>query len=114
MGIHIKILKMRVLIVLSCFLAVAFSMPKSGNQLTCDICVDLMTDLDAFITSDTTEDQIVEYVDQLCAAIGQLIDGFEATCHIIVISQLPNLIDDFVNDNLDPVKVCTENFQACP
>merc|ERR1712013_704193 len=25
------------------------------NQLTCDICTDIMTDLDNFITSDTTE-----------------------------------------------------------
>ena len=45
------------------------------------------------------------YFCQLCAAIGQLITGFEATCHFIVISQLPHLIDDFVNNNLDPVKV---------
>ena len=35
------------------------------NELTCDICVDVMTDLDEFITSDTTEEEIVNFVKQV-------------------------------------------------
>ena len=51
------------LIVLSCLIAGAFCAPK--NDLTCSICVDIVTDLDNFITSDTTEQQIVEFVEQV-------------------------------------------------
>ena len=35
------------------------------NLLTCDICLDVVTDIDNFITSDTTEQQIVEYVEEV-------------------------------------------------
>ena len=38
---------------------------KGGNALTCAICIDLVTDIDEFLTSDTTEDQIVQFVEQV-------------------------------------------------
>ena len=38
---------------------------KDGNALTCAICIDLVTDIDEFLTSDTTEDQIVQFVEQV-------------------------------------------------
>ena len=46
---------------LSALVATSFAVPKSRNELTCSICIDIITDLDNFITSDTTEDQIVAY-----------------------------------------------------
>ena len=52
-----------VLALLSCLLASTLSAPK--NDLTCSICVDIVTDIDNFITSDTTEQQIVEFVEQV-------------------------------------------------
>ena len=36
-----------------------------GNQLTCDICVDIMVDIDEFITSETTEAEIIAFVQQV-------------------------------------------------
>ena len=38
---------------------------QNENALTCAICIDLVTDIDEFLTSDTTEDQIVQFVEQV-------------------------------------------------
>merc|ERR1712142_1416862 len=103
---------MKVLILVACLAAVAFAQPR--NQLTCDICTDIMTDLDNFITSDTTEQEIIDFVKEICHALGQLISGFEATCNLLVTSQLPAIIEGFVNDNMDPTQVCTDLLGACP
>ena len=51
---------------------------------------------------------------QICAALGAIIDGFEATCNLLVATQLPAIIEGFVNDNMDPTSVCTDLFGACP
>ena len=67
------------LILLASLLASVSSIPKvliqekdskklisqDGNALTCAICIDLVTDIDEFLTSDTTEDQIVQFVEQV-------------------------------------------------
>ena len=51
---------------------------------------------------------------QICSALGAIIDGFEATCNLLVTSQLPAIIEGFVNDNLNPTQVCTDIMGACP
>merc|ERR1712006_23894 len=95
------------LFLLTCILASVSSKPKDGNALTCAICIDLVTDIDEFLTSDTTEDQIVQFVEQLCKALGTILPDFEATCNALVESQLPAIIDGLVNDNLNPQEICT-------
>ena len=52
-----------VFLMFSCLMASTLSSPK--NDLTCNICVDVVTDIDNFITSDTTEQQIVEFVEEV-------------------------------------------------
>ena len=49
----------------------ASSLPRTRteNDLTCDICVDVMTDIDDFITSDTTEQQLVDFIKQVIFSI---------------------------------------------
>merc|ERR1712038_280974 len=101
------------LFLFTCILASVSSKPKDGNALTCAICIDLVTDIDEFLTSDTTEDQIVQFVEQLCKALGTILPAFEATCNALVESQLPAIIDGLVNDNLNPQEICT-NIAACP
>ena len=51
------------LLLLVAMAGVAVSAPS--NELLCSLCVDIVTDLDEFITSDTTEQQIVEFVEQV-------------------------------------------------
>merc|ERR1712106_1089437 len=105
---------MKVFILIASLVLAASAIPQPRNELTCDICVDIMTDLDNFITSDTTEQQIIDFVKEICHALGQIISGFEATCNLLVSSHLPAIIEGFVNDNLDPTQVCTDIMGACP
>merc|ERR1712036_117111 len=93
--------------------SLAFTMKIALFLLTCAICIDLVTDIDEFLTSDTTEQQIVQFVEQLCKALGTILPDFEATCNALVESQLPAIIDGLVNDNLNPQQICT-NIAACP
>merc|ERR1712112_171939 len=58
---------------------------KVDNELLCSICVDLVTDLDEFITDDKTEQQIVEFVEQICHALGAISKDLEATCILVVV-----------------------------
>merc|ERR1712173_45111 len=102
------------LFLLSALVATSFAVPKSRNELTCSICIDIITDLDNFITSDTTEDQIVQFAKELCHALGSLLGAsLEEQCNALMESQLPAIIDGLVNDNLNPQQVCT-NIAACP
>merc|ERR1739840_14515 len=114
MGSHRQFGKMKVLLLLAALLGAALASPRTTNQLTCDICIDIVTDLDNWLTDDKTEQEIVDFVKQLCAALGQLIPGFEATWDFLIESQLPSIIDGLVNDNLDPTTICTQALGACP
>merc|ERR1712080_466282 len=106
---------MKTLLLLLGLLASAMAAaPRPKNEFTCDLCVDIITDIDEFLTDDKTEDQIVDFAKQLCHAIGQIIDGFEATCNFIVQSQLPAIIESLVEEQLEPHTVCTDLLKACP
>merc|ERR1712107_542820 len=80
---------------------------KNGPEpkdLLCDICIDVITDLDQWLTSDTTEDQIVEWIEQVCDLLSVLVP--EAICKSLIESQIPAIIDGLVNDNLNPQELC--------
>merc|ERR1711917_219920 len=106
-----KRLRMLKFVVLSCLLGLAMSAPT--NDLTCTICVDIVTDLDNWITSDTTEAEIVNYAKEICSALGVILPDLESTCNALIESQLPAIIDGLVNDNLNPQDVC-DTITACP
>merc|ERR1712012_42132 len=74
------------------------------KDLLCDICIDIITDLDQWLTSDTTEDQIVEWIEQVCGLLSALVP--EAICKSLIESQIPAIIDGPVNDNLNPQELC--------
>ena len=99
---------------------------KGGNALTCAICIDLVTDIDEFLTSDTTEDQIVQFVEQvflqshlllldleikpffstlqLCKALGTILPDFEVpqTFHLI-----------FSKNSMDSLQLSVCKFIFC-
>merc|ERR1712141_183326 len=112
--VTVTLVIMKVLLVLASLILAASALVQPRNELTCSICMDIMQDLDDFITSDTTEQQIVDAIKEICHALGQLIPNFEDTCNFIIQSQLPAIIDAFVHDNMDPTQVCTTVFGACP
>merc|ERR1711997_1143892 len=80
------------------------------KDLLCDICIDVITDLDQWLTSDSTEDQIVEWIEQVCDLLSALVP--EAICKSLIESQIPAIIDGLVNDNLNPQELCN-SLGAC-
>merc|ERR1712112_141191 len=80
------------------------------KDLLCDICIDVITDLDQWLTSDTTEDQIVEWIEQVCDLLSAFVP--EAICKSLIESQIPAIIDGLVNDNLNPQELCS-SIGAC-
>merc|ERR1719275_138083 len=95
---------------LSALVASSLAVPKNRNELTCSICIDL----DNFITSDTTEDQIVQFFKELCHTLGGLLGAsIEEQCNALMETQLPAIIDGLVNDNLNPQQVC-DSIGMCP
>merc|ERR1711894_242425 len=52
----------------------------ASNELTCTICVDIVTEIDNWITSDKTEEQILNFFNEICLAVDQLFPGLGATC----------------------------------
>merc|ERR1712154_436520 len=57
----VKQIRVKFALLISAFVASTFAAPKASNELTCTICVDVITDLDNFITDATTEEQIVAF-----------------------------------------------------
>lgn len=41
------------------------TLPLPSNELTCTICIDIITDIDEWLTSEKTEDEIIEFVKQV-------------------------------------------------
>merc|ERR1719158_428265 len=81
---------------------------RLNNELTCSICVDVVTDIDEWLTSDKTEQEIVSLLEELCRALGLIIHDFEAGCKDLIDTMLPSVIDALVNQMLKPLTVCTE------
>ena len=46
-----------------CLAASARAAPEQPRDLVCDICVDIIQDIDDFLTSDTTEQEIIDFVE---------------------------------------------------
>merc|ERR1711993_99085 len=95
--------------------SLALVQPLSRDQpepkdLLCDICIDVITDLDQWLTSDSTEDQIVEWIEQVCDLLSAIVP--EAICKSLIESQIPAIIDGLVNDNLNPQELCS-SIGAC-
>merc|ERR1711878_194671 len=95
------------------FLAGASQSRGQEKSLLCDVCVDVVTDIDEFLTSDTTIDEILKFVEGICHALGAIDPTLEALCVSLVEAQLPEIITGLVEDNLNPSEVCS-SIGACP
>jgi len=74
------------------FLLLTFFTPPasfSGEGELCDICIDLVTLLEEWITDETTADEIIAYVEQYCSQLGLL----ASICEGLVETYLPDLLD---------------------
>ena len=88
--------------------------PRSAG---CDLCVQIVTAIDDFITDASTEQDIIDFVEevipvseklltncvQLCDTLGWPLSDL---CENMVESYIPDIIDGLVNNNLEPGSVC--------
>merc|ERR1712241_71489 len=99
------------LIALTVFSSTFVSCSKVRTQerrdLLCDVCMDIVTDIDEWITSDSTMDEIVQFVEGICSSLGWIGEDIEAICRQLIEENLPNIIDGLVEGDLSPTEVCT-------
>jgi len=88
-----------------------YNIPK--NALTCDVCKALMTGIDNWITSDKTEQEIIDFFNQICEFADTLIPGLGPTCTDFLNNNMHGIIESIVHEDLDPEEVCT-NLGLCP
>merc|ERR1711862_1075090 len=74
-----------ILLGLSLVLTVTSASPR--DDLLCTVCIDIVTDIDSWLTSDTTEDQIVEWMFGFCEKLGDILSpDLVQVCEVV---QLP-------------------------
>merc|ERR1712048_959752 len=100
---HLVMFKLLSLLLLLGLTWAANNQPK---DLLCDICLDVVTDIDEFLTSEQTMDDIIHFVEGLCSALGAIDASLEVLCKSLIEAQLPDIINGLVEDNLKPSEVC--------
>merc|ERR1712025_118504 len=113
MGVAIQIATKMVTLSLLVLACLGSTLATPRNQLTCEICIDIITDIDNFITSETTEEEILAFFNQICEAVDQLLPGLGATCTGFLNNNGAGIIESNVNENLNPDEICT-SLTACP
>jgi len=103
----------KLIFLLALLIGCSFQSLLPRNELTCEICVDIITDIDEFITDQTTEDQILDFFNQICKAVDQLIPGLGETCTNFLYNNGYGIIESIVHENLNPEEVCIK-FGLCP
>ena len=74
----------------------------------CDLCMAVVEGLENFITADTTMDQILAKVEEICKSLGAL----EGLCIQTIESYLPGIIEDILDGQLSPMQIC-ELIKLC-
>ena len=72
------------------------------SSATCDLCVAVVTGLEDFIKDDTTMDQILAKVEEICKSLGAL----EGLCISTIESYLPGIIEGILDGQLNPNQIC--------
>merc|ERR1712223_403131 len=86
-----------------------FAKLEYPKGFTCDLCVNLLTEIENIMEDQTIDDAIAHAVENLCLPI---IWAFEP-CYKIVEACLPDLIEAFVNELVPPREFCELLF-ICP
>jgi len=75
--------------------------PKAPADLTCDICVYLVTQVDTYLENNATIEEIEELLDNDC----QIFGPFAGTCIALVDTYLPVIVD-YLEQDYTPDQVC--------
>merc|ERR1712179_894308 len=98
-----SLLKMKLLVfVLSTLSVLSPGQATAGSSATCDLCIAVVEGLENFITDDTTMDQILAKVEEICSSLGPL----EGLCIQTINSYLPDIIESILEGQLSPMNIC--------
>merc|ERR1712126_225378 len=127
---------MKVLIALTCLLVVAFGSPAVKRTepiaaaavlkadlmraewefmagVKCSVCKLAVGKFDQWVTSESTESEIVNFVEQGCVYANSVIANSEGVCKSLIESQLPTIIDGIVEKALSPTAICGGLLGLC-
>merc|ERR1712200_134179 len=82
----------------------------SKNDLTCSVCMTLMELLDSTITDPTNEQQVAEFLDQICNFMP---DSLKPECHALIMEYTDDIIELLVNQYISPKQIC-DAISLCP
>jgi saposin len=77
--------------------------PAKVDDATCGICGDIVSTIENYVAQGSTETEIENYLEIVCALIPQ----WSATCNSIVVSEVPQIIS-YLEQNQTPDQICTE------
>ena len=77
-----------------------------AKSIGCDICTWIVTEIDKIILDNTTMDEIIVQVEKLCSSLDNYFPGAGQTCNALVEMYLPQIIEQLVENQLSPEKVC--------
>ena len=80
---------------------------------TCEICKFIVNEIDKVILDGATIDDILAAMEQICGPLDSIIPGATHICELLMETQLPELIDLIVNNNLNPEVFC-HSLGLCP
>jgi len=85
------------------FLAVCSFFGPAVAQDNCDVCQTVITLVETWVESNATEQQIITYLDAICAAI----PNYQAVCDQLVSQGIAQVIS-WIQNNETPLQVCTQ------
>ena len=88
-------------------IAIAEPAPKPMPKgVACDICKYIVGEIDKQLMDGATLDQIIKALEQICEPLDSIIPGATAACETLIETQLPQIIDQLVHNQLSPDSVC--------
>ena len=98
-------MKIQILLV-AALATIAIAERPMTKGVACDICKYVVGEIDKLLMDGATLDQIIKAVEQICEPLDSLIPGATAACETLIETQLPQIIDQLVHNQLSPDSVC--------
>ena len=84
----------------------------SQKDLTCDICVFVIEEIEKLALDGATIEQITQAIEQICGPLDSIVPGATHACELLIETQLPQIIDYLLNHQLSPTAIC-QQLGAC-
>merc|ERR1711890_228394 len=87
-------------------LPMTYKQALKAKSIQCDICTFIVTEIDHILVTDEVTDALIQQVEVLCTSLDNVFAGAGEVCNAIVETYLPQIINNLVNNQLSPAKVC--------